>query len=107
MLVRLFSKGEVGGAIRPDRKRKRVRERLRIALVFSRSGGICLTPLVGLLTMDALCVYGVRRLTTHQILLVHYVEWEKDERGDAQMGKWDESNLVLFNLVHHHQEREN
>lgn len=22
------------------------------------------------------------------------------------MGKWDGSNLVLFNLVHHHQERE-
>lgn len=51
-------------------------------------------------------MYGVRRLTTHQILLVHYVEWEKDERGDARMGKWDGSNLVLFNRVYHHQERE-
>lgn len=63
--------------------------------------------LVGLLTMDGLlCVRSTEtHYSSNTTSTVCGVE-RRDERGDARIGKWDESNLVLFNLVHHHQERE-
>lgn len=56
--------------------------------------------------MDGLlCAYGVRSHSSNTTSILGGVTEETN--GEMhEWEKWDESNLVLFNLVHHHQERE-
>lgn len=56
--------------------------------------------------MDGLlCAYGVRSHSSNTTSILGGVTEETN--GEMhEWEKWDESNLVLFNRVYHHQERE-